>query len=141
MRDDVVERSDRRVERAQIGVDKADVGEPERAAFRVRLRDVARAQVDADEAGVRVRLGERQQVGAGAAAEFEHAGVLSRRRRQTEEVRHRAQAIGVGGRHRIGRVGQRVVGGRDRRHLRLWFAGARHGASPLCVGYGISSTR
>ncbi|CUJ36698.1 Uncharacterised protein [Achromobacter sp. 2789STDY5608633] len=105
------------VESAEVGGDVRQAHGPQVEITRARrFRDqparvnLLRRQVDADDAGLGVGQREWQQVAAGGAAQFQHPGLLQRRRRQLVQVRDRAQVAGRGVGKGQGNVRGFVVG-------------------------------
>ena len=121
MRNDVVVAFERRARGENVGLFEDDVLQPERRDCAPSLRDGGRAQVEPQERAPRIGLGEGNEVAAAAAAEFEHAAGVRRRRLKSAQPCQDFAVRGMrlrkgGGRIRhlvVGRVGgKRMIEGR-----------------------------
>ena len=90
---DVIELAEVRAEGQNVAVLQLDVFESERFDGGPAVGDLNRGGVDAEEPGLRVVVGERDEVAAGAAAEFEYAGRLDRGRLEAEDARDACQSL------------------------------------------------
>ena len=110
VRDDVVEAAHVRGKFAQVELQKADVGEAQVACHARGARHGTRGEIEADERRVRQRGGDRHQVRAIAACEFEDPARRDGRDVEAEQRRYRGQMVGVARGVRIARIGDVVVG-------------------------------
>ena len=110
--DDVVERAPRRVDVGDVELAQLDVGEAAAlVTCPLALLDLARRQIDADEARIRQLHRHRDQVVAAGAAQFQHAAGVDVGRLQAEEPGERREAIRMRLRKRLVDVGHFVVAG------------------------------
>jgi hypothetical protein len=99
------------------------------------LRDLAGREIDADAARLRVGGGDRDQVAAGGAAQFEDRRGRQGRGREAEQAGDGGEALGVRLAERVALVRHAVVGGlvgplgRVERRAGLVGRFGRHGAS------------
>ncbi len=94
------------------------------------VRDLHRGQVDADEGRFRIACRHRNQVAAGSAADFQHAGARDVGSVETEQRRDRGKMVGMRLPQRHALIGKFVVagakGGRhDRACIRAYHADRR----------------
>ena len=109
MTDDEVEDAVGRSDLVEAAGAQNNVGEAETFDAGGARGDLDRREIDADEARLRPGGGERNDVAARGAADFEHPRGAHRRRRQPEPQRRRSEPRRLLPGERLGRVGGLVV--------------------------------